>query len=199
MARLTTIILAMLTLLACTNNATKKQLTKLEQYVNSADSLKSKSNLFDQIATSIITESKELKAKKIKLFSNDTTGRLKEQFFQLRVDTSRQDEGRVYGISITEYTSDRQAAEAFLKIVEFAACCIPDEDIIKLKNFENLALFKNSASITMLSENLVFEIIAGENNKYKSVIDSALGNALKGRRYIRLEIGDTGPAIWTIK
>jgi|GEM_PF-2378050 len=199
MTRLSAIILTILTLFACSNNEAKKQLTKLEQYVNSADSLTSKSNFFDQIATKILTEKKEIKPSELKLFNNDTTGKTKEQTFQFQYDTTGKHSDVTNNIRITEYQSDRHAANAFLDIVEFEACCIPDEDIVRLKNFENLGSFKNIASTTLLSENLAFEVCLGDNSKDNQEVLNLLDNILVDRKYLKLEIGYNGPAIWTIK
>ena len=171
----------------------------MEQYVNSADSSTRKSNLFDQIATKILTEKKEIKPSELKLYNNDTTGKLSEQTFHFPHDTVGQHSDLTNNIRIIEYQSDRHAANAFLDIVEFEACCIPDEDIVRLKNFENLDNFKNTASTTLLSENLVIEVYLGNNIKDNQQVLNLLDSILIDKKYLKLEIGNTGPAIWTRK
>lgn len=77
--------------------------------------------------------------------------------------------------------------------------CIPDEDIIKVKNFENLDHFKNSAATILLIENIIIEVGIGSQTKDNREINELLDKTLKDNKYLKLEIGSGGPAIWTIK
>ncbi len=199
MKRLLTILFTILTLVACNNDKTKDSLTKLEQYVINSDSLSSDSKLFDQIVINIKSKGLDTKSCDSNILYNDSTGKVREQTFQFLIDTTGHDSSLTCSLKITEYRSNRKAAKAFLNIVEFVACCIPDKDIIKLKNFENLSSFKNSASLTLLSSNIVFEINTKNNNKKKKEILALLDSILKNNKYLALDIGETGPAIWTIK
>jgi len=165
------------------------------------DSLTSKSRTFDLIANHILTNKPEFKSAELIRTKEVTTGVLKEQFFEFYYDTTDKYKELYYSIRLKEYNSDRQAAKAFWKIIEFHACCIPDEEIVKLKNFENLDHFKNNASTTLLTENILIEMELGLENKTKDnkEVSELLDEILKNRKHLKLEIGNGGPAIWTRK
>ncbi|WP_421797742.1 hypothetical protein [Haliscomenobacter sp.] len=189
-----------LTFVACKSNKTENELTKLEQYINSTDSLTGSSKLFDQLVINILTDHSEFKViDDIKHYQNNSLGKLKEQTFNFYNGTIGQYPNLSYDLKITEFKTDRQAAVAFWKIIEFQACCVPNEDIIKLKNFENLGHFKNNASTTLLSENVLFELAMGDRENINKEISKSLDRLLEKRKYLKLEIGQGGPAIWTRK
>jgi len=96
--------------------------------------------------------------------------------------------------SLAFYDSNKYSLTAFLKFINFWACCIPDEDIMKLKNFNNLTSFKNSYSVIYCIDKLVILQFSSSDT-----ITSAI-NAVKGNdNFYKLEIGNGGPAKWTIK
>lgn len=194
-----TIILTLFLFVACQNNNTENNLTKLEEFIIETDSLTSNSNTFDQIANQIKNKRPELSQNELSIVREDINGLLKEQSFRFYYDTTEKYKDLYHPIRIKEFNSDRQAAQAFWKIIEFHACCIPDEDIVKLKNFENLDHFKNSASTTLLTENIIIEIGLGNRTKDNNEISELLDEILKDRKYLKLEIGHGGPAIWTRK
>lgn len=193
------IISTLLTFVACQNNSTSNQFTKLEKFITETDSLTSNSEIFDQITYSIQTKKPEFKEDSVTLIAGDTIGLLKEKIFRFYFDKTGQYKEQYSSINIKQFNSNRHAAKAFLKIIESYACCIPDEDIIKLKNFENLELFKNSASTTILTENIIIEAELGEKIKSNKKISELLDEILSKRKYLKLEIGNGGPAIWTRK
>lgn len=199
MTRQLTFILTLLTFVACQNNKTEPHLTKLEKFIIDTDSLTSNSKTFDQIANQIQTKRPELKQDEVRLIREDTNGLLKEQSFLFYYDTTGNFKDLYHSIRVKEFNSDRQAVDAFWKIIEFHACCIPDEDIVKLKNFENLDHFKNSASTTLLTDNIVIEIGLGSKSEDNKEISELLDVILKDRKYLKLEIGHGGPAVWTRK
>ncbi|MCF8371005.1 MAG: hypothetical protein K9H64_05235 [Bacteroidales bacterium] len=174
-------------------------MTKLEQFITETDSLTSNSKAFDQIVNHIHTKRPEFKQDKLLSARENTAGILEEQLFKYYCDKTGKYKDIYNSINIKAFNSDRLAAEAFLRIIEFHACCIPDEDIAKLKNFENLDNFKNCASTTLLTENLVIEIGLGNETKDNTEISELLIEILKEKIYLKLEIGNGGPAIWTIK
>lgn len=174
-------------------------MTKLEEFIIKTDSLTSNSKTFDQIANTILTNKPEFKQDQAVLTKSDSTGLLKEQIFRFYYDTTGKYADPNYSIKLKEFNSDRQAADAFWRTIEFQACCIPDEDIIKLKNFENLDHFKNSASTTLLTENIVIEVGLGDKTKDNKEISDLLDEILIEKKYLKLEIGHGGPAIWTRK
>jgi hypothetical protein len=199
MTRQLAFIFTFLTFVACQNNKPENHLTKLEEFIIHADSLTSNSKTFDQIAHQIQNKRPELIQDELRLSSEDINGLLKEQSFHFYYDTTEKHKDLYHSIRIKEFDSERQAAQAFGKIIEFHACCIPDEDIVKLKNFENLDHFKNSASTTLLTENIVIEIgLDNKTNDYNE-ISKLLEEILKERKYLKLEIKHGGPAIWTKK
>jgi hypothetical protein len=199
MTRQLTFILTLFLFVACKNNNTKNHLTKLEELIIETDSLPSNAKTFDQISNQIQNKRPELRQDELSLVSEEINGLLKEQSFSFYYDTTGNYKDLYHSIRIKEFNSDRQAAQAFCKIIEFHACCIPDEDIVKLKNFENLDYFKNSASTTLLTENIVIEIGLGNQTNDDKEISELLDEILKDRKYIKLEIGHGGPAIWTRK
>lgn len=199
MTRQLTFILTILTFVACQNNKTEKYITKLEEFIFKTDSLTSNSKTFEQIANSILKNKSEFKQDQAVLTKSDSTGLLKEQIFRFYYDTTGKYEDLNYSIKLKEFNSDRQAAESFWRTIEFQACCIPDEDILKLKNFENLDHFKNSASTTLLTENIVIEVGLGDKTKDNNEVSDLLDEILKESKYLKLEIGHGGPAIWTRK
>ncbi|MFD2035493.1 hypothetical protein ACFSKL_11870 [Belliella marina] len=154
MTRQLTFRLTSLTFVACQNIKKENHLTKLEAFIIDSDSLTSNSKTFDQIANQIQNTKPELKQDDLKLSSEDINGLLKEQLFRFFYDTTGNHKNQFRSIK-KESDSERQAAKAFWKIIEFHACCIPDEEIVRLKNFENLDHFKNSALMTLLTKNIV--------------------------------------------
>lgn len=102
-------------------------------------------------------------------------------------------------ITISAYKNIKSALMAFRDWVDFKACCIPDEDIVKLKNFENINAFKNKASKIILAENTIVTMYLGDriedNKKFNGFIDKYFENS----DYKKLEIGTGGPAKWTKK
>lgn len=77
------------------------------------------------------------------------------------------------------------------------ACCIPDEDIVRLKNFETIKAFKNGSSKILYADNMVVTIASGDrledNPGFNKLIDSYFDKV----DFKKLEIGAGGPAIWT--
>ena len=199
MTRQLTFILTILTFAACQNNKRENPISQLESYIIKTDSLTSNSETFDQIVNDLLTNKLDFKPDQLELTKDDSTGFLKEQVFRLYYDTTGKYEDLNCSIKLKEFSSDRKAAEDFCRVIEFQACCIPDEDIIKLKNFENLDYFKNSASTTLLTENIVIEIRLGNKTKDNKEISKLLDEFLKERKYLKLEIGHGGPAVWTRK
>jgi len=194
-----TIILTVLIFVACQNNKTENHLAELEKFIIKRDSLTSKSKTIDQLINFIQTKKTKFKQKEVRL-TEGKTGVTREVEFSNDFYTSGKYKDRIpFSLRIKEYTSERQAAVAFQKIIEFYACCNPDEDIVKLKNFENLEHFKNSASTTILSENIIIELIPANQTEINEEISELLDKLLKERQYLKLEIGHGGPAIWTRK
>ena len=101
--------------------------------------------------------------------------------------------------SISTYKSKKSALVGFRNSIEFNACCIPDEDIVKLKNFENIQTFKNGSSKIIYADNLVVTMSLGDriqdNPEFNKLIDSYFEKV----DFKKLEIGTGGPAIWTHK
>lgn len=99
--------------------------------------------------------------------------------------------------SISTYKSKKSALTAFRNSIEFDACCIPDEDIVKLKNFEDVQTFKNVSSKIIYADNLVVRMSLGnlieDNSEFNKLIDSYFEKVA----FKKLEIGTGGPAIWT--
>ena len=99
--------------------------------------------------------------------------------------------------SISTYKSKKSALIAFRNSIDFNACCIPDEDIVKLKNFENIQVFKNGSSKLIYADNLVVTMSLGsqidDNPEFNKLVDSYF----EGTDFKKLEIGTGGPAIWT--
>jgi hypothetical protein len=199
MIRQLTIILTILTFVSCQNNTTENQVPKLEKFILETDSLTSDSETFDQISNLIQSKGPELEKSKLGTLTDESNGIMKDQSFRFHYDTTRINKNQYYRIRIKEYESDRQAAEAFREIIEFHACCVPDEDLIKLKNFENLDHFKNGASITLLTDNVIIKASDSSQQTENKEISDLIDEILKDRKYLKLEIGHGGPAIWTRK
>jgi len=200
MKRQLTILLIFLTFVACQNSTTKNELTQIEKFIIETDTFASNSKIFDQISNFIHTQKPRFSRNDIEFASGLIPGLLREQKFGSEDDTTGKLKDRVlFSIGIKEFISERQAAKAFWKIIEFHACCIPDKDVIKLKNFENLDKFKNSAKTTILSGNVVLEIVPANQMIVNEEITELLNEILEKRNYIKLEIGHGGPAIWTRK
>lgn len=200
MPRLLISILTILILYACKSNKADYQLSELEKYIEGTDSLTANSKLFDTIAICIFQQHTNFEAVDgIKYYHNDTTGILKEQSFKYHYDSTGHYPNLTYDLKLTEYKTNRQAAIAFWKFIEFQACCIPDEDIARLMNFKNLDSFKNSASTTVLTENILFQVEIGGRDDLNEEISNSLEKLLEKRKYLKLEIGNGGPAVWTIK
>jgi SepF-like predicted cell division protein (DUF552 family) len=175
-------------------------LTKLEEFIINTDSLTSNSKTFDQIVNFIQTKKPKFRQDIATISKEDISGLSRERVFSYDYDTTGKYKDRVlFSLKIKEFTSERNAAEAFLDIIEFHACCIPDEDIIKLKNFENLSDFKNSGSTIILNENILIEFIPANQTMINQDIGELLDEILKEKKYLKLEIGHGGPAIWTRK
>lgn len=200
MKRLQTILLTFLTIAACQNSTTKNELTELEKFIIETDSLSSNSNTFDTIVNFIHTKKPKFRQDEVAISKDDLSGLSRKRIFSSDYDTTGKYKDRVlFSIEINEFTSERQAAYAFWKIIEFHACCIPDQDLIKLKNFQNLDNFKNSASTTILSGNLLLEFLPANQTIVNEEISELLDEFLEKRNYLKLEIGHGGPAIWTRK
>ncbi|MFW6352399.1 MAG: hypothetical protein ACOC2E_08410 [Bacteroidota bacterium] len=174
-------------------------MTKLEKFIIETESLTSDTETFDQISNLIQSKNPELEKSELGLLIDESKGLLKEQSFRFHNDMTGNNKDQYYLIRLQEYESDRQAAEAFREIIEFHACCVPDEDIVKLKNFENLNHFKNSASMTLLTDNVIIKASYGSQQAENKDISELLDEILKDRKYLKLEIGHGGPAIWTRK
>ena len=99
--------------------------------------------------------------------------------------------------SISTYKSKKSALVAFRNSIDFNACCIPDEDIVKLKNFENIQVFKTGSAKLIYADNLVVTMSLGsqidDNSEFNKLVDSYF----EGTGFRKLEIGTGGPAIWT--
>ena len=200
MTRQLIIILTILTFVSCQNSRTVNQLTKLEEFIINTDSLTSNSKTFDQIVNFIQTKKPKFRQDIATISKEDISGLSRERVFSYDYDTTGKYKDRVlFSLKIKEFTSERNAAEAFLDIIEFHACCSPDEDIIKLKNFENLSDFKNSGSTIILNENILIEFIPANQTMINQDIGELLDEILKEKKYLKLEIGHGGPAIWTRK
>lgn len=200
MTRQLIFILTLLTLVACQNNRTENRLTKLEEYLIETDSLTSSSKTFDQIVIFIQTNKPSYLKETSIIPTIETPSLLREIEFDYDYDTTGKYKDRVlFSLRVKEFNSDRQAAEAFKKVIEFQSCCIADEDIVKLKNFENLEHFKNSATTTILSENILIEFIPANQTSINKEITELIDEYFKERKYLKLEIGHGGPAIWTRK
>jgi hypothetical protein len=198
MTRQLIFILTLLTFVACQNSRTENQLTKLEKYIKETDSLTSNSNAFEQIIKIIQTKKPKFRQELVAFSKTDLSGLSREQTFSNDYDTTGNLKDRVlFSIRIKEFNSERKAAEAFLEIIEFQACCIPDEDFKKLKNFENLDNFKNSASTTILTENIMIEYIPANQTFVNEGNLTLVDEFLNDRKYLKLEIGHGGPAVWT--
>jgi len=175
-------------------------LTKLEELIIETDSLTKNTKTFDQIVTFIQANKPSYLREKLIIPTKETPNLLREIKFDYDYDTTSKYKDRVlFSLRVKEFNSDRQAAEAFKKTIEFYACCIPDEDIIRLKNFENLSHFKNSASTTILSEKILIEFLPANQTSINNEIIKLIDEYLKDRKYLKLEIGHGGPAIWTRK
>lgn len=200
MRRQLTIILTILTLGSCQHSKTERELTKLEKFKIESDSLTSNSKTYDYIVNFIQTKKPKFRSNKVTITDESVSGLSREIEFSSDYDTTGKLKDRVlFLLKITEFTSNRLAACAFEKMVEFHACCIPDEDIIKLKNFENLEHFKNNASTIILSENIMIEFIPANQVFINEEISELIEEILREKKYLKLEIGHGGPAIWTRK
>jgi hypothetical protein len=200
MTRQLIIILTILTFVSCQNSRTENQLTKLEKYIIETDSLTSNSQAYDQIVNIIETNKPKFRQDETKFKKVNISGLSRQRIFSNDYDTTGKYKDRVlFSLKIKEFTSERKAAEAILETIKFHACCIPDEDIIKLKNLENLDDFKNSASTTILSENVIIEYIPANQTFVNEDNLKLVDEFLKDRKYLKLEIGHGGPAVWTRK
>lgn len=200
MTRQLIIILTILTFVSCQNSRTENQLTKLEKYIIDTDSLTSNSKAYEQIVNNI-KENKSRYRQDETVFKNvNVSGLSRELIFSYDFDTTGKYKDRVlFSLKIKEFTSERKAAKAFLESIEFHACCIPDEDIIKLKNFENLQDFKISASTTIISENIMIEYIPSNQTFVNEDNLKLVNEFLTDRKYLKLEIGHGGPVVWARK
>src|SRR5690606_12807845 len=117
MTRHLTIILTLFLFVACQNNNTENNLTKLEEFIIETDSLTSNSNTFDQIANQIKNKRPELSQNELSIVREDINGLLKEQSFRFYYDTTEKYKDLYHPIRIKEFNSDRQAAQAFWKII----------------------------------------------------------------------------------
>lgn len=193
-------ILTILTFISCQNSRTENQLTKLEKFIVETDSLRSNSKMFDQIVNFIETKKPKYRHDEVTLKTEERSGLSRETEFGNNYDTTKKNKDRVlFSPKIKEFTSERKAAEAFQKIIEFHTSSIPEEDILKLKNFENLKYFKNSSSTTILSENIIIEYLPANQMLVNEDNTELFDEILKERKYLKLEIGQGGPAIWTRK
>jgi len=200
MIRLLTIALTILTVVSCQNSRTENQLSSLEEYVLDTDSLTSNSEGFDQIVNIIQTNKPKYRQDETKFENGNVAGLSRELIFTNDYDTTGKVKDRVLLLlKVKEFTSGRKAAEAFLEMINAHACCIPQEDMIKLKNFENLDAFKNSASTTILSENIVIEYFPANQTFINEDNLKLVDQFLKERKHLKLEIGHGGPAVWTRK
>lgn len=152
--------------------------------------------LLDSLANGLINNWKNFVLETDSSISTeDSTGLKKYKSF---VDRTTNKYEQLF-INIYGYNSEAAALKAFWQIIDKSACCIPNEDLIKLKKFEDLKLFKNRASKIIYSDNLVIEMYLGakidDNNELNSFVDKFL-NKNKSKK---LEIGSGGPAIWTRK
>lgn len=102
-------------------------------------------------------------------------------------------------IRFSVYQDLKASFNAFRTHIDTEACCVPEEDIVKLKNYENLIVFKNGASKVMLTDNTVITMYLGnnidDNKQLNRLVDSYFTTGILKK----LEIGNGGPAIWTIK
>lgn len=105
-------------------------------------------------------------------------------------DSTKKDIWLLVGI----YQTKKYALTAFRDFVDFWACCIPDDDIVKLKNFNNVSSIKNGPSTVYCYENIVISHYTNSET-----IKNPIEQYLKDKKYYKLDIGEGGPAIWTIK
>jgi hypothetical protein len=110
------------------------------------------------------------------------------------MDTTRTP--RIY-FSISTYKSQKSALIAFRNSIEFMACCIPDEDIVRLKNFETIKAFKNRSSKILYADNVVVTIDSGDRIEDNSDFDKLIDSYFDKVEFKKLEVGTGGPAIWT--
>jgi hypothetical protein len=112
-------------------------------------------------------------------------------------DDSLVENPTIRSTEIVNDQSKRSALIAFRNSIEFMACCVPDKEIAKLKNFESIKAFKNGSSKILYADNLVITTASGDrredNIEFNNLIDSYFDKI----DFKKLEIGTGGPAIWT--
>lgn len=170
--------------------------TLLDRDVDLADSkrLESPTQKFDSVVVDILRKRHDLRQ------TIDTTynglsggGLIKIKELRDTVDNSN------IHIKFSIYQDLKASSTAFRKYIETEACCVPDEDIIKLKNYENLTVFKNGASKITLADNTVITMYLGDNIDDNKQLNELVDSYFTDGLLKKLEIGHGGPAIWTIK
>jgi len=187
------IIILALIFVACKQGKIDTKDTELDSLVSKTDS----SNLYS---------SKSIDTFKELLFLNNFTGDTNMNYFGTEYgfknkglisfetfhynDSTKKNLWLLVGI----YKTKKYALTAFRDFIDFWACCIPDEDIVKLKNFNNVNSIKNVESTVYCSENIVISYYT-----ISDIIKNPIEQYLKDKKYYKLDIAEGGPAKWTIK
>lgn len=191
------VLFSILLFLILLNSCNSKQ-KALELSIPPTDSLTINSHLFDSIVQEFAILRTGLILENAMQYNGDSIGCLKFQRAGLRNSLFK---GINYHLNLTEFNTNDSATKQFWRDIEFHACCIPDEDLVKLKEYKNLAHFKNSASTFFIYENIYCRIWYENCYKMDSIIQfsSFLNTRFKDRHFKKLDIGKGGPTIWTVK
>lgn len=189
------ITITIITFAACLHP--HKHSSKLDAFVLESDDAVSNANTFDLMRQFLFSNLADLKFDSITHIDDDSTLLKRKQSFWYSFDSSSKFSG-LY-MTLKEYQTNRQAAQAFKEQIDIHACCIPDEDLLKLKNFKNLEHFKNSASITLITNNVLIVVSFGGNDTELEASSKLLDEIPKGNNFHKLVIGHGGPAVWSIE
>ncbi len=185
----------LLLLISCTCCSEREQEldlsdTKLDNMVLSANKESSDSYIKDLSTLRADLKNNgymETEARLFREYNMDNEGRAEALTFDKNVS-----ENNIW-VQVVAYKSPSDALRAFRDLVDFWACCIPDEDIIRLKNLENLEMFKNSNITAWYSEQLVV-FSTSDSSEFTTLLDSFFSN----KEFLKLSVGHTGPAEWSM-
>ena len=164
--------------------------TQLDRDVDMADSrtLSDPSRKIDSVVVKILDKYNSLRVTDFSPPMNDELLKVVE----LRDTTN------LY-IRFSIYQNLKSSFTAFRNHIETEACCVSDEDIVKLKNYESLPVFKNGASKIMLADNTVITMYLGDRIEDNKDLSRLVDSYFSKGHVKKLEIGTGGPATWTIK
>jgi hypothetical protein len=194
---LITSIVIILILVSCnTNDKIDIHDTRLDKIVEATDStLKPNPSLISNIIIENIEENWNTLSQTSYMPSKELDNNGLMNYVSYKDTTSNP----IIYFRMATYSNSYSAIKAFRDYINFVACCIPDKEIAKLKNFRKVNPFKNSASKIIHVDNIVLTMDIGDeindNSEFRDLVVSYFDNY----EYKMLEIGTGGPAIWTKK